>query len=144
MPSKEPIRYDTISIDYRLQNGNSIRAGFLEVKIHCLDAKGTPFVTAEFNSNGSPDNPKRFLDEREHKLGNASSEGVVHNLSAYSFLRVHASLRGTPKECIDDMVKRLMAEVASKVGSREAMLQFYAVMGISPPEGFDDFYPPKP
>ena len=140
MPTKDPIHYESITIDYRLENGNTVRAGFSDFRVHILIAYGTPFITEEFNSKKHTAEPKQFKDEKEHLIANLG-DGVVHNLSAYSFVRVHNLLRGVPKECIDEMVVRLMSEVTSKLDSRDAMLQFYAVMNIPPPEGFDDFYP---
>ncbi len=88
MPLKDPIRYESISIGYRLQNGNTVRAGFYHVKVHILIANGTPFITEEFDDNNPPEQHRQFKDSREHLIANLG-DGVVHNLSAYSFIQVH-------------------------------------------------------
>ena len=75
-------------------------------------------------------------------IANVGGIYVVHDLSAYSFFRVHAMLRQIPKGCIDEIVEGLKSKVASKIHGREALLQFYAAMEVPPPEGFDDVYPP--
>lgn len=141
MPSKYPIHYESISIDYRLQNGNTVRAGFSDVKVHILIADGTPFITEEFGENKPTKQLRKLKDGKEHLIANIGGDGVVHNLSAYSFIRVHNLLRGVDGESIDEIVRRLMNEVSLKLDTRDTMLQFYAVMNVPPPEGFDDFYP---
>ncbi len=129
----EPLHYGSISVDCALQSGRYVRLGFSDVTVHLLMANGVPFASGEF-SGDSPD--KVFSDESETLIANAG-EGIIHNLSAYSFIRVALLLRGVPDNSIDGVVERLKEEISAKLDSKDAYLQFYAHFNIPPPEGFD-------
>lgn len=135
----EPIRYESMSIEYPLPNGKIVRAGFSDLEINLLMATGTPFITQEFEE-AQPEGVQRFVAERKYHLGSSSSDCFVHNPAAYSFMRITSMLRGVPISQIDGMIEQLQAALESKVMSREALLQFYAVVNVPPPPGFDEMH----